>query len=371
MGETAGMERDPGIAGTGASAPGDGRPRVGPLRVAAGFALTVLVGVGVALLVSRAAGFAEVADSLRGADPAWLALCFGAEVVSFAGYTAAFHEAVRFGGGPAIGRGATVRLVFASTGATRIVAAGGVGGLAVIYWALRQGGEPKPRALVRVLGFNTLLYGVFGALAFAAGLICLAGVGDAPAGMAGAWVGVVGLCLAGAVWVTRPARLERLSTVAPDAGPARRGLGLAVAGVDMVRQMASVRRVRAVAVAGAAGWWLGDIACLWAGLRAFDVHVGLADLVLVYATGYAATLLPLPTGGVGGVDAAMTFALTVLGVSLADALLGVVAYRLFAFWIPTIPALVALAGLPRLGRRLRQAAPGDAVGPEPTGAPAA
>ena len=34
----------------------------------------------------------------------------------------------------------------------------------------------------------------------------------------------------------------------------------------------------------------------------------------------------------------------------------VAVYRLFAFWVPTVPALLALAVLPRTGRRLEQAA---------------
>jgi uncharacterized membrane protein YbhN (UPF0104 family) len=81
--------------------------------------------------------------------------------------------------------------------------------------------------------------------------------------------------------------------------------------------------------------------CLWGGLNAFGYNIGVTDLVLGFATGYAATMLPLPAGGAGSVDAAMTFALHLVGVPLAPALLGVVAYRLFTFWLPLIPALVA------------------------------
>ena len=63
--------------------------------------------------------------------------------------------------------------------------------------------------------------------------------------------------------------------------------------------------------------------------------------MLGYATGYAATMLPLPAGGVGGVDAAMTYALTLVGVPLGPALLGVFAYRFFNFWLPFVPGLIA------------------------------
>ena len=103
-------------------------------------------------------------------------------------------------------------------------------------------------------------------------------------------------------------------------------------------------------------YWGGDILCLWAALNSVGVSLPLAEVVLAYATGYAAMILPLPLAGVGGVDAAMTFALTAVGVSLAPALVAVAVYRLFGFWIPTIPALTALVLLPRAGRGLEQAA---------------
>lgn len=106
-------------------------------------------------------------------------------------------------------------------------------------------------------------------------------------------------------------------------------------------------------LAGAALFWLGDITCLWAGLRAFDVHVGAAALVLAYATSYAVTMLPLALGGAGGSEAAIALALRAVGAPLAPALLGVLTYRLFSFWLPTLPGLVSLARAPSLGRKLQ------------------
>jgi len=53
----------------------------------------------------------------------------------------------------------------------------------------------------------------------------------------------------------------------------------------------------------------------------------------------------------------MTYALTAVGVPLAFALVAVGVYRLFAFWAPTIPALVALLLAPRAGSRLAQLEP--------------
>jgi uncharacterized protein (TIRG00374 family) len=99
-------------------------------------------------------------------------------------------------------------------------------------------------------------------------------------------------------------------------------------------------------------YWAGNVLCLWASLRSVGVTLPLPELVLAFAAGHAAMILPLPLGGVGGVDAAMTYALTAVGVPLALALVAVGVYRLFAFWAPTLPALAALLLLPRSGRRL-------------------
>ncbi len=104
-------------------------------------------------------------------------------------------------------------------------------------------------------------------------------------------------------------------------------------------------------------YWAANVACLWASLRSVDETVPLPELLLAFAAGHAATILPLPLGGVGGVDAAMTYALTAAGVPLALALVAVGVYRLFAFWAPTIPALAALLLVPRAGARLAQLEP--------------
>ena len=103
-------------------------------------------------------------------------------------------------------------------------------------------------------------------------------------------------------------------------------------------------------------YWAGGVACLWAALRSVGVGLPLPELLLAFAAGHAATILPLPLGGVGGVDAAITYALTEVGVPLALALVAVGVYRLFTFWAPTIPALASLVLVRRAGTRLGELA---------------
>ena len=111
------------------------------------------------------------------------------------------------------------------------------------------------------------------------------------------------------------------------------------------------------AVLGFAVYWFGQLLTLWAALRAFtgSTHLVLAALVLAFASSYAASALPLPGGGSGGIEAALALSLHAVGVPLAPALLGALVYRVFTFWLPLVPALALLPALGRLNEDLPQA----------------
>jgi uncharacterized protein (TIRG00374 family) len=69
-------------------------------------------------------------------------------------------------------------------------------------------------------------------------------------------------------------------------------------------------------------------------------------LIQAYFVGMLANLLPLP-GGIGGVDGGMIGALVAFGVSGGLALVAVLVYRFFAFWLPTLPGAIAYFQLRR------------------------
>jgi uncharacterized membrane protein YbhN (UPF0104 family) len=48
----------------------------------------------------------------------------------------------------------------------------------------------------------------------------------------------------------------------------------------------------------------------------------------------------------------MVFSLTLVGIDLEQALLGVAVYRAFTFWLPVAPALAVVPTLPRLAKQL-------------------
>jgi uncharacterized membrane protein YbhN (UPF0104 family) len=331
------------------------QPRLpGGRRVALVVAATVLLAFGVAVLIAKAAGFGKVRAATEGADSTWFFVCFLAEVASFAAYAVVVREALRRDGGPIASFRLSLHVTLASLGATRLVAAAGAGGLAVTYWSFRRARLSFQDAFVRVLGLNTLVYLVFALGAWVAALLALVHVfGRAPLGLTLPWLVVVPLCVLAARLVTEPSRVERLTGAGGNV--VRRGLAYAVSGTAWVRDILGDETGRRAGFA-AAVYWTGDVVCLWAGLHSVGQSLPLAELVLAYATGYVAMVLPLPFAGVGGVDAAMTFALTAVGLPLAPALVGVAVYRLFGFWVPTIPALAALVLLPRAGRSLEQTA---------------
>ena len=328
----------------------DGRPLPRAWQIAAGVVVALLLVVGVALLIARAAGFAEVRDAIDKADSTWFAVCLATQVLALAAYADVFRGAFRWRGGPDPGFRLGAEVMLASIGATRVFAAGGVGAIAVTYWCFRRARFSASEALVRVLGFNTLFYVSFGIGAWIAALLAATGAwGEESLAITLPWLLLVPFCFAAAAWVTQPGRVERLT--ATDGGLVRRALAYAIAGTAWVREVLPDPAGRRLVLASVV-YWVGNVACLWAALRSVGETLPLPELLLAFALGQAAMILPLPLGGVGGVDAAMTYALTAVGVPLALALVAVGVYRLFAFWAPTIPALAALVLLPHASGRL-------------------
>jgi uncharacterized protein (TIRG00374 family) len=100
------------------------------------------------------------------------------------------------------------------------------------------------------------------------------------------------------------------------------------------------------ALLGALAWWACDIAVLWACFHAFGEPPPVAVVVMSYFTGMLANVLPLP-GGVGGVEGGMIAALLAFGVTGGLAVVAVLTYRAFAFWLPTVPGTLAYLRLRR------------------------
>jgi putative heme transporter len=325
-----------------------------PRHLVIGVLLALVVGVALVTGVGRLAGFAEIRRALDGADLRWLAVCAISQLVVFAGYTGALRQTIAIGGGPWIPSSLLLRVVLASFAATQVFAFGGVGGLALVYWVFRRVGLGRDDAAVRLIGLNTAVYLVFGMIGWCAAGWALA-AGEGPVGMMIPWLIGIPIVLAAARWFTAPSRVAGWS--AGSDGLARRALAIGVGAAAWVRSSLGTSEGRRL-LRWSAWYWIGDIASLWAALKAFGAEPHLATLVVAYTTGYLAQSLPIPLIATGGVDAATTFLLHAVGVPLELALVGVVAHRVFAFWLPVIPGSVFALSLPTIGRSIEAA--GDA-----------
>jgi putative heme transporter len=244
--------------------------------------------------------------------------------------------------------------VLASFALTQVVAAAGLGGLAINYWALRRLRFGRRESAVRTIGLNTLVYLVFGLIGWTAALLALI-TSAAPLAMTIPWLVAIPTMLVAAAWFTAPLRV--LHWTAPGGGWLRQALALGVDAAWWVRRSLAAPGAPRL-TAAAACYWLGSTLSIWAALRAFGSDVSVVAILVAFATGYAAQIVPLPFVATGGIDAATTFALHAVGVSLEVALVAVVAHRVFSFWLPLWPGLVFTALLPQTGRRLEFAASG-------------
>jgi uncharacterized membrane protein YbhN (UPF0104 family) len=131
--------------------------------------------------------------------------------------------------------------------------------------------------------------------------------------------------------------------IRPGEGRIRRLLAPVAVGVRDARRLI---RTGNAGLLGALMWWAFDIAVLWACFEAFGASPAIAVLVVAYFVGTPANTLPLP-GGVGGVEGGMIGALVAFGVDPSLALIAVLAYRGFAFWLPIVPGAIAFVTLRR------------------------
>ena len=332
-------------------------------------AVAAVLVAGAAGLIGQVTDFGKMTKAASAADLSWLPVCLAGELLAYLGYLLAYRDVARVGGGPQLSVWTAMRVVVLGFGAFAVGA--GAGGLAADYWALHRASDRPHQSARRVLGMNTLEWAALGALACAAGALKLAGLGpSAPLDLTLAWVIVVPICVALAIWFTQPGRVERFTRIRPGAerppwsqlrrwpgwlwGRLRNGFADAIGGVVVVRAILHRPDRYPAGVVGFFLYWAGDILTLYAALRAFGVEPGIAALVLAYATGYVITALPLPAGGAGATEATVASALHLIGVPFGPAVLAAVLYRVFAFWLPIIPALAFLPLVPGLADDLAQ-----------------
>ncbi|HSJ18078.1 MAG TPA: lysylphosphatidylglycerol synthase transmembrane domain-containing protein [Solirubrobacterales bacterium] len=307
---------------------------------------------GLYVLLPAVAGLDETWDRLSEGDPSWLSAAFGLELLSFGSYVVLFRAV--FATGDAVGWRESYRITMAGVAATRLLATAGAGGVVLTVWALRRRGVPGRDVTIQMATFLVLLYGVFMAALLLGGLGLRSGVlaGPAPFGLTvvpAAFGGVVigATLLIALVSDDLDQALARRSDATGRAARWARSLATAPATVASgVAGAFALIRSRNPGSLGAVGWWAFDIAVLWACLEAFGDGPTIAVVVMAYFVGSLANVLPVP-GGIGAVDGGMIGALIGFGVGGGLAIVAVLSYRAFAFWLPTIPGAIAYVQLVR------------------------
>ena len=283
--------------------------------------------------LSEVAGVDTVWDRLQGVHPIWFLAAFGAEIVAYLGYMFGYREVSRVDEGPQMGNGRTAAAVVAGFGPFVTQ-----GGFAVDLQAFKMTGISDREARVRVLGLGALEYALLAPAACIASIQLLASGSSTPMGLTLPWAVAVPVGFAAALWAV--GHRQRFG----QKGWLNDAIAQLLESIHVIRCLFA--RGHLAGPFGAAIYWFGEMACLWACLQAFSHGAPNVALLLIgYATGYALTRRTLPLGGAGAVEALLPFALYWTGVPLAAAILAVFTYRVFNFWLPVLPAVVGIRSL--------------------------
>jgi uncharacterized protein (TIRG00374 family) len=311
-------------------------------------------------VLPQIAGLQDTWNRVDEGDPWWIAMCFVFEVLSFCGYIVLFRT-IFARGDTRIDWRASYQITMAGLVATRLFAAAGAGGIALTAWAVRRSGMERRLVACRLVAFTAILYAIYMLALVVDGLGMYSGLFEGPAPFAltvvpaifGAAVIVIFLLIAllpgdfehGIVrWSRRQGRVGQIAGKVA-AAPASLASG--------VRTALRLLRDREPGLLGGLAWWGFDIATLWAAFHAFGDAPPWSVIVMGYFVGMIANTLPIP-GGIGGVEGGMIGAFAALDVNAGLAVVAVLVYRAFSFWLPTVPGAVAYFQLRRTVQHWRE-----------------
>src|SRR4051794_7193449 len=274
-------------------------------------------------LLPKLAGLEDTWQRLKEGDAWWLALAFGLELCSFGGYVALFRGTFARGE-VALGWRESYQITMAGLAATRLLAAGGAGGIALTAWALRRAGMDRRTVADKTLAFLILTYAIYMAALVICGFGLYLGVLPGPAPFAitviPAIFGLVVIALGLLLSRVPPDLQRRLEGFAQRGGRmariAQRAANAPAAFSAGFRGAVCHVRERDPALLGSLAYWGFNIAVLWATFHAFGDPPPWPVIVMGYFVGFIGNLLPLP-GGIGGVDGGMIGAFAAFGVPLA------------------------------------------------------
>jgi uncharacterized protein (TIRG00374 family) len=312
--------------------------------------VVVLLLVGIYFLFPKLVGVGDGISKLDDADPVWLGIAVVFSIASYATYIALFKAVV---GGDALklSWGETYEINMAGVAATLLFSAGGAGGVALTYWALRKAGMNRRDVARRMIAFVSLHYAFYPFALIVFGLLLRTGVlhGSNSVELTIIPAAVAGLLLViGAAVTLIPsdveARLmphvrgEHMRSFVEWASRVPETVG---EGFRFALSLFTHPRKGGLAVLGAAGYWAFSIGVLWASFHSLGIQVPFAVVVQGFFLGMVANLFPLAPAGVGAVDAGMIGAFVLFGLPEETVFPAILIFRLVSFWMPIPPGVVA------------------------------
>jgi uncharacterized protein (TIRG00374 family) len=342
--------------------------RMDSRRIAIYLIVVAAIVVALYFVLPKITGLEDALATAEDADPVWIAVALALNVLSFFAYIALLRGIVGGRGSDQVRRRLDVRasyqITLAGLAATRLFSAGGAGGIALTYWALRRAGMGKRETASRMVAFLVVLYTIYLLSVVVCGIFLRVGLfpGASPVGMTIVPAAIAGVVLVGLLLVSLiPDNFEtviaRWAEGHRRVGIARRFASIPATVAGGTREALSVLRHPGqgmLSIVGAAGFWAANIAVLWACFHAFGVSVPKAVLVQGFFVGMAANLLPFFPGGVGSVDAGMIAAFLAFGVDSDVVFPAVLLYRVIAFWLPIPPGALAYLQLRKTVARWKE-----------------
>jgi uncharacterized protein (TIRG00374 family) len=300
-------------------------------------------------LLPQLAGLQDTWHRIEDGSPWWMLLALLFTVGMFGGYVMMFRGVfVKAESRVRIGWRESYQITMAGLAASRIFAAGGAGGLVLTAWALRRSGMRRRLVADTTLSFLILTYFPYAVALIICGFGLRLGIfpGDNPFGLTvvPAVLALIALAIGLSFalvptdlqrrlggWAEGGGRLAKLAQKAAHA-PASASAGM--------RDALTHLRSRDPALLGAVLFWAFQVLVLWAAFKAFGDAPPWAVLIQAFFCGMLGNLLPMP-GGVGGVEGGMIGALVAFGVDGGLAVVAVLVFRAFTFWLPLIPGVIA------------------------------
>ena len=330
-------------------------------RNLAGFTVFVVLAI-VALyfLLPQVAGLEETWRRLEDGSPIWLGLAVVFTVGMFGGYVLLFQGVFARAAEGRLTLRESYQVCMAGLAATRLFSAGGAGGIVLTAWAMRGAGLRRRVVADKTISFLVLTYLVYTTCLVVFGYGLRFGVfpGPDPFTMTviPATLALIATVLGLSIAFVPTDFERRLQTLALRHGRtgrlAQRLATLPATASSGIRDALHHLRSKDPALLGAVVFWACQIAVLWACFEAFGDSPPLAVLVLGFFIGMLGNLLPLP-GGIGGVDGGMIGAFAAFNVDTGLAVVAVLAYRAFTFWLPTVPGVIAYLQLRKTVERWR------------------